>query len=161
MIDYKNLEVIYTIEWPFNHWKLDSDKFISEIEAKGYFEGKEYFQAVYLNDNHRIFCIDFEINFVRFTLYEDGNPMYEYLFILLANGYYVLKLKSVREKNVECVMHEDGNAYIVERSSLLGKDKKYKKRCDHKICKPIQIDFNQYEDLLEFVEDISINKLLI
>lgn len=110
---------------------------------------------------NEFFCIGFVINAVIFILYEDGEPMYEYSFRISENGYYVIKLTSIREKNINCVMHENGNAYIVERSSLLGKDKEYKKKYDHNICKPVQIEFNQYEDLLEFVDDISINKLLI
>ncbi len=161
MVDYKNLDSIYTTEWPFNHWKLDPSKYINEIEAKDYFESKKYFQVVYFNNNIRVFRIDFEINFVVLTLYEEGKPMYEYAFNTEQNNYYKLTLKSIREKNIECLIHGDGNAYIVERSSLLGKDKKYKKKYDYNACRSIHIKFKQYEDLLKFIEDTSINKLLI
>lgn len=127
MIDYKKLDSIYTTQWPFNHWKLDPSKYINEVEAEDYFESKKYFQVVYFNNNARIFCIDFEINHVVLTLYRDGGPMYQYGFKMIEGSYCKLMLRSIREKNIECSIHEDGNAYIVERSSLLGKDKTYKK----------------------------------
>lgn len=127
MIYYKKCDVIYTVEWPFNHWKLDSSKYISEMEAKEYFENKEYFRVIYLSNNKRVFCIGFEINFIVLTVYEDEKPMYEYVFRLPENGYCKLVLKSICEKHITCTLQDDGYAYIVERSSLIGKDKKYKK----------------------------------
>ncbi len=161
MIDYKKCDVIYTVEWPFNHWKLNLSKYISEMEAKEYFENKEYFQVIYLSNDKRIFCIGFEINFIVLTVYEDEEPMYEYVFRLPENSYCKLVLASIREKNITCALHDDGNAYIVERSSLMGKDKKYKKKYDYVSCRSSRIKFNQYEDLLKFIDDISIKKLLV
>lgn len=161
MIDYKKCDVIYTVEWPFNHWKLDLSKYISEMEAKEYFENKEYFQVIYLSNDKRIFCIGFEINFIVLTIYEDEKPIYEYVFRLPENSYCKLVLASIREKNITCTLHDDGNAYIVERSSLMGKDKKYKKKYDYVSCRISRIKFNQYEDLLNFIDDISIKKILV
>ena len=97
------------------------------MEAKEYFENKEYFRVIYLSNNKRVFCIGFEINFIVLTVYEDEKPMYEYVFRLPENNYCKLVLKSIREKHITCTLQDDGYVYIVERSSLIGKDKKYKK----------------------------------
>jgi len=162
MIKYNNLDVKYTIQWPFNHFSLDESKFITEEEAKKKFEEKEYFQAVYFQDSHRVFCIDFEINFVIVIIYKDGGPYYEYVYRLLTNNYKRLSLRSLRIKNIDYKLNEDGFAYISERIDSSPKGiKTYKKKYNSNLLDEVTLDFGKYNNLLEMSEKMDITKFLV
>jgi len=40
MIEYQKLDVVYTTQWPFNHFQLNEDDYITEEMAQNTFEKK-------------------------------------------------------------------------------------------------------------------------
>lgn len=160
MINYRNLDIIYTVQWPFDHFGLKEKDYIVEHIAKEKFEKKEFFIQVFFEREERVFCIDFEINFIRVTIYKNQGPYYEYVFSLEDANYKKVHLRSIRERNLEYKINKDGFVYITERGRNIKDTKNYRKKYMDSLLENICLDFNKYDELLKWIENLNIDVLI-
>lgn len=160
MIDYNNLKAVYTVQWPFNHFDLEKKAYISEQIAKEKFEKKEYFVQVFFNQEERVLCINFEINFIRVTIYRNHGPYYRYIFVLKDSNYRTVQICSMSEKNVSYDINKDG--FVIQTVNGFNiKDTKYfKRRYNQDLLETIHLNFNDYGELLKWIERLNIESFL-
>lgn len=155
MLEYEKMDVIYTEQFPFNHFTLDENKYIDMETAKKKFEMMQYFEAVYFQEGERIFCIDFEITCIRVTIYKNSGPYYKYEYELLGNSYKKIFLSSISIKNIFYNLASDGFAYVRECINFK-KYNSYIKKYSPCLKKEIALDFGDYKELLNSIQKIDI-----
>jgi len=161
MIEYQKLDVVYTTQWPFNHFQLNEDDYITEEMAQNAFDKKGYFVAVYFEESRRVMCILFRTSSVEVFIYNSSGPYYRYSFKNIGDNYKKISLHSFSMGNISYTLsNENNSAYVVEHSGCLGKDKHYTKKYNPDLRKTISLNFKNYNELLQMIEGIDLEKLL-
>ena len=153
--DYRNLDKIYTTQWPFHHFELEERSYISEDAARELFDKMGYFAEVFFEAGRRKLSVLFRTSTVEAVIYSDGEPFYSYSFRIEGEDYKTVRLRSFRIKNISCNLREEGDwAYMTEW--LVGTQKRsYVKKYSPELRKALRLDFNEYDELLDRVEGID------